>query len=242
MAILVKENGRLFQLQTKDSSYQMYADEKDVLLHTYYGKRIESENLSDLIFQADVGFSGNPPEAGEDRTYSLDCLPQELAGSGVGDYRQDCIRIRHGDGSVAADFRFAGYKILQGSLKIPGMPSLYDTEKERGQTLVIAMKERASDLVVYLYYGIFEDENVITRSLRVENCGKEAVVLEQCLSLCLDFQYGDYDLVTFCGRHAMERRPERNLQPSVQSGRDSLQPGCHGGFRGLLWPLPCLQQ
>ena len=51
---------------------------------------------------------------------------------------------------------------------------------------------------------------MITRSLRVENCGKEAVVLEQCLSLCLDFQFGDYDLVTFCGRHAMERKPERN--------------------------------
>ncbi|MDE6976454.1 MAG: alpha-galactosidase, partial [Lachnospiraceae bacterium] len=86
MAILVKENGRLFQLQTKDSSYQMYADEKGVLLHTYYGKRIEAENLSDLIFRADVGFSGYPPEADGDRTYSLDCLPQELPSSGVGDY------------------------------------------------------------------------------------------------------------------------------------------------------------
>ena len=210
MAILVKENGRLFQLQTRDSSYQMYADEKGVLLHTYYGKRIEAENLSDLIFRADVGFSGYPPEADGDRTYSLDCLPQELPSSGVGDYRQDCIRVRHEDGSRAADFRFAGYKILQGSLKIPGMPSLYDTDKERGQTLVIALKEKASDLVVYLYYGVFEEENVITRSLRVENCGKTDIVLEQCLSLCLDFQFGDYDLMTFCGRHAMERRPERN--------------------------------
>lgn len=210
MAILVKENGRLFQLQTKDSSYQMYADEKGVLLHTYYGKRIEAENLSDLIFRADVGFSGYPPEADGDRTYSLDCLPQELPSSGVGDYREDCIRVRHEDGSRAADFCFAGYKILQGSLKIPGMPSLYDTDKERGQTLVIALKEKASDLVVYLYYGVFEEENVITRSLRVENCGKTDIVLEQCLSLCLDFQFGDYDLMTFCGRHAMERRPERN--------------------------------
>ena len=87
---------------------------------------------------------------------------------------------------------------------------MYDTDKERGQTLVIALKEKASDLVVYLYYGVFEEENVITRSLRVENCGKTDIVLEQCLSLCLDFQFGDYDLMTFCGRHAMERRPERN--------------------------------
>ena len=33
MAIKVSENGRLFTLQTKDSSYQMFADDKNVLLH-----------------------------------------------------------------------------------------------------------------------------------------------------------------------------------------------------------------
>ena len=36
MAIKVSENGRLFTLQTKDSSYQMFADDKNVLLHLYY--------------------------------------------------------------------------------------------------------------------------------------------------------------------------------------------------------------
>lgn len=39
MAILTGEKGRLFQLQTKDGTYQMYADGHDVLLHTYYGKK-----------------------------------------------------------------------------------------------------------------------------------------------------------------------------------------------------------
>lgn len=66
MAILTGEKGRLFQLQTKDGTYQMYADGHDVLLHTYYGKKIEAENVADLIFHADVGFSGNPPEAAGD--------------------------------------------------------------------------------------------------------------------------------------------------------------------------------
>ncbi len=31
MAIKVSENGRLFTLQTKDSSYQMFADDKNAL-------------------------------------------------------------------------------------------------------------------------------------------------------------------------------------------------------------------
>ena len=46
MAIKVSENGRLFTLQTKDSSYQMFADDKNVLLHLYYGEKIGEENLS----------------------------------------------------------------------------------------------------------------------------------------------------------------------------------------------------
>ena len=74
MAIQISENGRLFTLHTKNSSYQMFADPFGTLLHLYYGKRTDGENLSDLIFRTDMGFSGNPPEAGSDRTYSLDYL------------------------------------------------------------------------------------------------------------------------------------------------------------------------
>ena len=127
MAIKVSENGRLFTLQTKDSSYQMFADDKNVLLHLYYGEKIGEENLSGLIFCTDMGFAGNPEEAGSDRTYSLDTLPQEVPSSGVGDYRDDMVRIRQVDGSCAADFRFDSYEILDHSYAVPGMPALYDT-------------------------------------------------------------------------------------------------------------------
>ena len=54
MAIKVSENGRLFTLQTKDSSYQMFADDKNVLLHLYYGEKIGEENLSGLIFCTEI--------------------------------------------------------------------------------------------------------------------------------------------------------------------------------------------
>lgn len=210
MAIWVDPSGRLFHLQTKDSTYQMYADKHGVLLHTYYGKKIDKENLADLIFRADVGFSGNPPETVWDRTYSLDCLPQELPSDGVGDYRESCVSLFHENGSMAADFRFESYEIFSHSYQVKGMPSLYDLEQEKGETLVITMREKASGIVVRLFYGVFEKENVITRAIQVENQGDSDVVLTKCLSCCLDFQFGEYDLITFPGRHAMERNLERN--------------------------------
>ena len=106
MAIKVSENGRLFTLQTKDSSYQMFADDKNVLLHLYYGEKIGEENLSGLIFCTDMGFAGNPEEAGPNRKYSLDALPQEIPGSGVGDFRDDMIEIRHAEIFVSIRSKF----------------------------------------------------------------------------------------------------------------------------------------
>lgn len=104
MAIQISSNGRLMTLQTNDSSYQMLADKNGVLLHLYYGSSIGAEDLSDLIVRSDVGFSGNPEEAGLDRTYSLDTLPQEVASSGVGDFRDDSVRLAHPDAAVQPIF------------------------------------------------------------------------------------------------------------------------------------------
>lgn len=209
MAIKVSENGRLFTLQTKDSSYQMFADDKNVLLHLYYGEKIGEENLSGLIFCTDMGFAGNPEEAGPNRKYSLDALPQEIPGSGVGDFRDDMIEIRHADGSFAADFRFDSFEILDHSYAIPGMPALYDTEEEKGETLVITITEKASDIVLKLFYGVFEKENVITRAARLENHGETAIELEKMLSFSMDLMYENYEMIYFSGRHAMERTAER---------------------------------
>ena len=114
MAIQISPNGRLMTIQTNDSSYQMLADKNGVLLHLYYGSSIGAEDLSDLIVRSDVGFSGNPEEAGLDRTYSLDTLPQEVASSGVGDFRDDSVRLAHPDGSCAADFRFESCEVVSG--------------------------------------------------------------------------------------------------------------------------------
>lgn len=136
MAICVGKEGRLFTLQTKHSSYQMLADDKNVLLHLYYGDKIgEGDELQDLIRRSDMGFSGNPVEAGRDRTYSLDTLPQEIGRLWHRRLQRKLRDDRAGGQSLAAEFRFAGYEILDGAKPVTGMPGLYDTEEEKGQTL-----------------------------------------------------------------------------------------------------------
>ena len=74
MAIVFDKENRLFTLCTKNSMYQMKADDKGILLHTYYGRKTDICDYSYLIQRRDHGFSGNPDEAAGDRTYSTDTL------------------------------------------------------------------------------------------------------------------------------------------------------------------------
>lgn len=210
ISVKKKENEVLFTLSTNNSSYQMKADQHGVLLHLYYGKKInEEDDLSDLIVMTDMGFCGNPACVGKNRTYSLDNLPQEVSGFGVGDYRDSMIALLHDDGSRAAEFRFDSYEILDGSYKVDGMPALYDTSVTKGETLIITMREIASDVLLKLYYGVYENENIITRAAKIMNKGQRDITVEKQLSMNMDMMFFNPDMIYFTGRHAFERAPER---------------------------------
>ena len=123
MAILFNQDKKVFTLQTKNSAYQMKVIDYDVLLHLYYGRRLEDCDLSYLIQNTDRGFCGNPYEVQHDRTFSLDYFPQEYPCFGIGDYRGDCVRIINPDGSNAVDYRYRSYRIEKGKYSLEGMPA-----------------------------------------------------------------------------------------------------------------------
>ena len=83
--IIYDEQRGTISLHTRRTTYQMKVDSRGVLLHLYYGPRVEGEDFSRLLQYADRGFSPNPGGAGSDRGYSLDTLPQEYSTCGVGD-------------------------------------------------------------------------------------------------------------------------------------------------------------
>ena len=209
MAIHVIDNGKVFHLQTAHSSYQIGVDAYGYLLHLWYGSRIPAEPLLDQVCKADIGFSGNPYEADLDRTTSPDTLPMEFAGYGCGDFRESSIAFLFPDGSKAADLRYQSYEVVSGTVELPGLPSAYDTPEEPCETLILTLQEKASPVTVDLIYGVYEQQDVITRSVRVTNHGQEKILLDRCLSCSMDFMEGELDMITFSGRHIMERTPER---------------------------------
>lgn len=207
MAISYHIENRIFYLDTVHTSYQMKVDDYGFLLHLYYGGRVYG-SMDYLITCYDRGFSGNPPDVGNDRTYSLDALPQEYPVMGVGDFRNSALVIHNADGSDCCNLRYIGHEIRKGKYGLPGLPAVYADSGE-AETLEIYLEDGVSGVRVTLLYGVLEEQDIITRSAVLENRGSRCLIVEKAASACLDFVSGTYDMLSFYGRHTMERNLQR---------------------------------
>ena len=207
MAIIFDANRKIFTIHTKHTTYQMQADAKGYLLHLYYGVRVKG-TMDYLLCYADHGFSGNPYAAGMDRTYSLDALPQEYPSLGTSDCRNIALNITSAVGTECCDPIFNSYKITKGKYSLQGLPAVWAADDE-AETLEIVLKDDLTQVEIHLLYGVLEDADIITRSVVIKNTGTETITVKKALSACLDFVQGDYDAISFYGRHAMERNLER---------------------------------
>lgn len=207
MAITFNETTRIFTLTTAHTTYQMQADAQGYLLHLYYGARTAGE-MDYLLNYGDRGFSGNPNSAGNDRTYSLDALPQEYPSLGTGDFRNYALNIENEDGSQCCNPIYITHEIEAGKYTLKGLPFVRAEENE-AETLKIILEDPVTKVELHLLYGVLEKEDIITRSVIIKNSGKAPVTVKKAQSACLDFLHGDYDLIKFHGRHAMERNMER---------------------------------
>ena len=212
MGIVCKNH--VFTLQTKHSAYQM-KEEGGFLFHNYYGPVIGDMDMSYLVRPLDRGFSGQPQEI-MDRGFSLDTRLLEYPSYGTGDYRDYCLHAAYGDGSQVTDLRFVSYEIEEGKYALEGLPAMYQGE-EKAETLEITLEDKYKNLQVVLYYGVFENLDVITRACKIVNKGEDKVRLLRAYSMGLDFDHKDLDFLHFYGRHAMERKMERSpLQHGFQ--------------------------
>lgn len=207
MGIIYNEKAKTFTLHTQNTTYQMQIDAYGFLLHLYYGRKTDGV-MDYLLTYADRGFSGNPQDTGNDRTYSLDVLPQEFPCRLTGDFRSPVLDLVNADGSFGCDLRYQGYEICDGKYNLKGLPAVYAAEEE-AQTLIIYMKDQVTGLQVELLYGVLPEYDVITRSAKVINTEEDKIRLTKAQAACIDFLHGEFDVISFYGRHAMERNMQR---------------------------------
>lgn len=210
MSIIFNEQTKTITLQTKNTSYQMKIGNLDYLLHLYYGPTIYDADMTYQIMQYDRGFSGNPYESRNARTFSLDAQPQEFSTQQQGDFRTASIEVVNADGSYSFNGKVARFTLREGKYRLETLPCTFAKEEEQVDTLEIVLSDDVSDIEIILLYSVFEEADIITRAVKVYNRGTASVQLKKIMSVCLDFLNGvNMDLVSLPGRYGQERQVER---------------------------------
>ena len=207
MSIVFDENLDLFCLETANTSYIIgLADHRTFVGHVYYGKRVRGQDLRYLLRTGEAPFV--PSENERERCSFYDTFPSEYSGNGVGDYRESSIAVRTQAGQHAVMPTYVSYEITDQKPQLPGLPSAFDRE-HTAQTLILHCRDEVLQLDVDLYYTVFEENDMITRSVRISNQSKEAVYLTKAYSACLDMDDDAYEMLTLHGSWARERQMDR---------------------------------
>ncbi len=227
MGITYNNEKRIFKLDTPNTSYILGVEDSfGYLLHYYYGRKLQGEDVSYLARTWEPPYT--PERNARDKLSFLDCAPMEYPTGGIGDFRQHCLEIETPAGHNAVELGYRSHKIEKGKKALPGLPATFGGEEEC-ETLTVTLADDILGLLVHLQYTVFEQLDVVTRSVCLENQGKEAIYLTKVLSACLDMDNEEYSFLTLHGswareRHIQYRKIGRGTQGvSSQRGESSHQ-------------------
>ena len=205
MAIIVDKERKIFNLQTKNSSYVFGIYNNMWPVHIHYGKKIN--NVPDIEETMGVDHNYMTQYSVEDdntRGWSERFL-MEYSNYGHPDLRTPSFHAEFADGSSITEWEYKGYELSKGKKKIPGLPATYVESEDEAETLEITLFDKQKGMEVVLSYTAFSEFDAITRSVKVKNSGKENINIKRIMSASVDFLGKDYDFYSFAGSWAGER-------------------------------------
>lgn len=221
MGITYNEKSKSFKLDAKDTSYIMaVVDEEQFLGHVYFGERLPDQDVNYLMRLEEPPYV--PSKNNRDRMSFLDSFPTEYSTFGLGDFREPCLKVTTKSGMTAVGINYVSHRIYEGKPKLQGLPATFGN-KEECTTLEVICVDKHLNLEVVLIYSVFENLDVITRSVRIKNNSCEDIQLTRVLSACVDFDRIDMDMITLHGSWARERHINRRGVIYGKQGIDSAR-------------------
>lgn len=214
------EKIKMFRLDAANTSYVFGVTDEGYLIHAYYGKKIEDDDLTYLLRLWENPWTSKTNA--RDKATFMDSQAFEYPCHGTGDYREPCLTIMDNEGMTTTNLRYISHCIFKGKPSLDGMPATFADENE-AETLEITCIDEHTGLEAVLVYTAFNSLDVITRSVRLKNCGNSSLNVKRVLSACVDFDNDSYDFITLNGSWARERAVERSRLHHGKQGIDSVR-------------------
>jgi alpha-galactosidase len=192
-----------FYLNTQQTTYVIHINEHNHLEHVYYGPKIKPfSSINDVLLRYEFELGSSTSYSKDAKGYMLNHIPLEISSFGKGDYREPTIHLELANGSRTIDLIYKSHKIIKNK-HIKGMPQV-----KKNESLEILLEDSLSNIQVYLYYSLFENEDSIIRNIEIVNNNKEDIILDKALSFNLDMMNKDYILSKLDGAWIRERHIE----------------------------------
>lgn len=218
MGINFQKDTKTFHIRSKNTSYLIKVLDTGHLLHLYWGKKLNTNNLEYLIEKNLWGsFLTNTDNID---TFQLEANAQEYPGYGSTDLRTPAIEIEFEDGTTSTDFRYEGYSITKGKPELKGLPATYAEMDDMVETLEIFMRDSLKNVKLVLSYTVFEEYDAITKNVRLINESEEEVNIKRILSANVDFKDDEFDFIHLSGAWARERHIVRT---GLRSGSQCIE-------------------
>ncbi|MBQ0065312.1 MAG: alpha-galactosidase, partial [Firmicutes bacterium] len=217
MPIMYHEAEQVFHLYNTNVSYIFAVLPNGQLGHIYYGNKLrDRKNFNHLIEKTCRPISSWPLK--EDPNFSLEFTKQEYPSFGTTDFRNPAFEILQENGSHVSNFVYVSHTISKGKPSLEGLPHSYVECDEEASTVSILLKDELTKVELTMLYTIYENQDVIARSVRFENKGEQVLRLEKALSAVVDYPDYEFDWIQFSGAWARERAPKvRPLEMGVTS-------------------------
>lgn len=242
MSVTFTQNNTVAHLTNGSVSYVLEVVYGKYLAHRYFGRAIRDYNGGSRGIPYKHGFSLEL-YGGEIGEYP-DEFPWELPVRDAGDYRIPAIEVR-GDklGVSHCEPYFESWEELPGKPELEGLPSTRAAEGE-ATTLHVTLLDALLGVRVHLYYTLYLEKDVLTRSMLVENCGEQKLSVGVAMSASLELPAKAYDVLTMYGRHEQEanlsRVPLHHGVQAVDTMRGHSSPQ-HQPFIALMDPAATVE-
>ena len=211
---MIEIKDQYFHLSTAHSSYVMKVLETGQLVNVVYARKLESLEGIDLVSEP-YGFqmSACVYLSEEFPAYFQEKALFEYPAPGTGDYRESALVAEYEEGLSVLSLLYEGYEVVRGQCGPFPAHALAD---ESVETLLVTLRDAVLPVKAVLRYAVYEEEDVILRSVSVINGTGKDLLLRSAASLSLDLCHDDYTLLSYDGAHLRERKEHRRpLLPGI---------------------------
>ena len=200
---MVTNTGRIWNLESSGASLVLSLEEGGIPTLIHYGQRIDDlRGMDSPIWDQNVAIGTMPYLDEEHQRLFPDNMLMQISTPSRGDCRTPSLEVWRGGRPVLLDLRIASVELKGG--KDHSFPASA-LEGEGTETLYVHLKDEVEGIGLTLRYTVYEEEDVILRSMRVENCSNEEVELRKASSLLMDLPEDGFLLYSYDGAWARER-------------------------------------